>query len=83
MSFIRNNPVNIGKYLPVFIQDDKELAGVLQTESAEHNAQRLQLQNILDQFFVDSATWGLSEYEQILDIVPAAFILRRPQTLLF
>ena len=72
MSFIRNNPVNIGKYLPNFIQDDKELGAVLKTESAEHNAQRLQLQDILDQFFVDSATWGLSEYEQILDITPAA-----------
>ena len=72
MSFIRDNVCNIGKYLPAFVQSDQELAGLLQTESAEHNTQRLQLKDILDQFFVKTATWSLDEYEKILDIVPDA-----------
>ena len=70
MSFIRDNVCDIRKYLPAFIQSDKEIVGLLQTESAEHNTQRLQLKDILDQFFVKTATWSLPHYEQIYDVTP-------------
>lgn len=72
MSFLRNNTCQIGKYLPRFVQDDQELSAALAVDNAEQDRQRLQLHEILDQFFVDSATWGLDDWEAVLAIQHAA-----------
>lgn len=68
MNFLRDNTCKIGKYLPDFLQHDVELATTLEVESQEHERQRLMLLEMLDQFFVDSATWGLDYWEEVLAV---------------
>lgn len=69
-NILRSRPVYIERYLPEFIQNDPILRGVLHVDNGEHERMRKILNDILDQFFVESATWGLSMWEHILDIAP-------------
>ena len=68
MNFIREQDANLAEYLPAFISQDKEINTLLATESAEHNRQRELLIDILKQFFVHSATWGLDLWEKVFAI---------------
>ena len=68
MQFIREQDANLAEYLPKFISQDKEINTLLATESAEHNRQRELLIDILKQFFVHSATWGLDFWEKVFAI---------------
>lgn len=72
MSFLRANTVNILKYLPEFLASDPNFKAVADTCSNEHEKQRLLLQDIFNQFFVEKATWGLAGYERVLGLVPKA-----------
>jgi len=72
MSFLRQNTVNVLKYLPEFLQSDVNFKSVGDTCSHEHEKIRLLVQDVFNQFFVESATWGLPRYERVLDIVPKA-----------
>ena len=85
MDWMRQNQVNILKYLPEFLAKDKDFKAVADTCSEEHDLIRLELQDIFQQFFVTTATWGLSYWEDILDITPDAtdgYIKRRRRILL-
>ena len=68
MQFIREQDANLAEYLPTFISQDKEINTLLATESAEHNRQRELLIDILKQFFIHSATWGLDLWEKVFAI---------------
>lgn len=68
MNFIREQDANLAEYLPVFISQDKEINTLLSVESTEHNRQRELLIDILKQFFVHSATWGLDLWEKVFAI---------------
>lgn len=68
MNFIREEDINLAEYLPAFISQDKEINTLLATESKEHNRQRELLIDILKQFFVHSATWGLEHWEKVFAI---------------
>lgn len=68
MNFIREQDVNLAEYLPKFISQDKEINILLSVESAEHNRQRELLIDILKQFFIHSATWGLDHWEKVFAI---------------
>ncbi|NMK38228.1 putative phage tail protein [Megasphaera elsdenii] len=68
MSFIRNNICNIGKYLPKFIQKSPIFSAVVKADNQEHDRQRLILKDLLNQFFVVTATWGLDGWERVLGI---------------
>ena len=68
MNFIREEDVNLAEYLPVFVSQDKEIQTLLSVESAEHNRQKELLADILKQFFVHSATWGLDYWEKVFAI---------------
>ena len=68
MNFIREEDANLAEYLPKFISQDKEINTLLSVESAEHNRQRELLIDILKQFFVHSATWGLEHWEKVFAI---------------
>jgi hypothetical protein len=72
MDWMRQNQVNILKYLPEFLAKDKDFKAVADTCSEEHDLIRLELQDIFQQFFVTTATWGLSYWEAILDVTPDA-----------
>lgn len=68
--WLRENQVDLLKYLPPFLQKDLNFRAVTQTENAEHERIRLLLKDVFAQFFVETATWGLSIYEKILDLQP-------------
>jgi hypothetical protein len=68
MQFIREQDANLAEYLPKFISQDKEINTLLSVESKEHNRQRELLIDILKQFFVHSATWGLEYWEKVFAI---------------
>ena len=68
MNFIRQQDANLAEYLPKFISQDKEINTLLSVESEEHNRQRELLIDILKQFFIHSATWGLDLWEKVFAI---------------
>ena len=85
MALLREEPVDISRYLPRFLRKDLSMAGLLDACSKEHERQRLTLLDVLDQFFVATATWGLSTWERVLAIRPQAtdtVEMRRNQILL-
>lgn len=86
MSFLRNEPVNLSRYLPAFLQSDKSLKAMLDSCSMEHEKQRLLLDDISRQLYVQTATWGLRDWESLLDLKPAiseTFSQRRNRVLLY
>lgn len=68
MSWMRQNTVNILKYLPDFPANDEDFLAVATACNEEHDRIRLELQDVFEQFFVTTATWGLSYWEDVLDI---------------
>jgi uncharacterized protein YmfQ (DUF2313 family) len=68
--WFRSKQVDILKYLPAFLQDDINFKSVADDCSGEHEKIRLVIQDIFNQFFIETATWGLSRYENILAIEP-------------
>ena len=70
--FLRQQGVDISRYLPQFLFRDKEknLQDLLAVCSWEHEQQRILLQEIAKQFFVETATWGLSDWERIVEVRP-------------
>lgn len=69
-NWMRQNQVDILKYLPDFLSSDPNFLAIGNACSAEHETIRLQLQDIFEQFFVTTATWGLSYWENVLAITP-------------
>ena len=69
---MRQNKINILRYLPAFIYNDANFKAVGDTLSAEQELTRLQLQDIFEQCFVETATWGLDYYERVLALTPDA-----------
>lgn len=65
---IRNNEVNILRYLPNFLSKDKTFKSVGNICSNEHEILRILVNELSEQMFVKTATWGLDEWERVLDI---------------
>lgn len=85
MNWMRQNNVNILKYLPEFLAKDDNFKAVADTCSAEHDRIRLQTQDIFQQLFIETATWGLSYWENVLRVKPNAgddYIQRRNRILM-
>jgi uncharacterized protein YmfQ (DUF2313 family) len=68
--FIRDSKPNLTQYIPEFLRTDETISNVLQAESDEHEKERLTLIDILNQFFIDSATWGLESWEKVFQLYP-------------
>ena len=68
--WLRSEAVNILRYLPDFIAKDAGFNAVGECLSAEHERQRLAVQDIFNQFFIQTATWGLTKWEELLEIYP-------------
>ena len=66
--WLRQNKVNILKYLPYFLFKDKEYKNTGDACSKEHERIRLLIKDCLNQFFVETATWGLDLWEQFLGL---------------
>ena len=86
MLYLRNQPVDIARYLPAFLQSDKRFQSLLQACSTEHEKYRLFLDELSNQFYVETATWGLGDWERILALKPApsdSYEQRRNRILLY
>lgn len=86
MGWLRDEKVDISKYLPEFVRGDPVLGQTLAIESKEHERQRLEIHDLLAQAFVDTATWGLYDWERILGLKPDAgdsYEQRRNRILLY
>ncbi len=51
-------------YLPRYYETSRVIRAILQAEGAEFDKLRQALNEILDQFFVRTATWGLDRWEE-------------------
>ena len=71
MGWLRDEKVDISKYLPEFVRGDPVLRQALAIESDEHELQRTEIRDLLAQAFIDTATWGLGDWERILALKPA------------
>lgn len=72
MLYLRNQPPNLARYLPQFLQEDEHFKAALAACSTEHEKYRLLLDEITNQFYIETATWGLTDWERILDLKPDA-----------
>ena len=66
--WFRQNKVNILKYLPYFLFKDKEYKNTGDACSKEHERIRFLIKDCLNQFFVETATWGSDLWEQFLGL---------------
>ena len=66
--WMRQSEVNVLDYLPRFLAKDPMFKKAADTCSTEHNRLRLALQDLADNFFVNTATWALPLYESFLGI---------------
>jgi len=55
-------------YLPPYYASSKIMQAIMQAEGLEFDALNLALSDILNQFFVETATWGLDIWEKMLGI---------------
>ena len=72
MLYLRNEPPDLARYLPQFLQEDEHFKATLAACSTEHEKYRLLLDELSNQFYVQTATWGLGDWERILDLNPDA-----------
>lgn len=65
---LRQTPVKTLKHLPKFLPKDNDFKNTALICDDEHEKLRLAILDVRDQFFVETATWGLSDWERVLDI---------------
>ena len=78
--FLRTEPPDVMRYLPDYLAEDESFRKIQNGLSEEHGIQKEMLADIARQFFVDTATWGLSSWERIYRTEPplgADYPLRR------
>jgi Uncharacterised protein conserved in bacteria (DUF2313) len=55
-------------YLPSYYEDIREARAIIDAESAQFEQLHADIADVLAQFFVDTATWGLANWERICGI---------------
>lgn len=55
-------------YLPKYYSDSRIVWNLTERESEEIVDFYVQAQDVLNQFFIDTATWGLAQWEQLCEI---------------
>lgn len=66
--WMRQSRMDILKYLPNFLSKAPMFHCAAETCNEEHDRLRLALQDLADNFFVNTATWALPLYESFLGI---------------
>lgn len=56
------------RYLPLYYEDVLEANGIMDAEGPEFDELMANIIDVLDQYFVDTATWGLADWERICDL---------------
>ncbi|RGY97278.1 YmfQ family protein [Clostridium sp. AM58-1XD] len=60
--------VDLSKYAPPFLAEIRELAEIYRTEGYEIGLLEYELDDLIDQFFIATATWGLTRWEDLFGI---------------
>lgn len=68
--FMRKDSVDLLRYLPPFLAKDPTFKAAEDTLSWEHEQYRLRLVDMARQLFLETATWGLEDWERFLGIAP-------------
>lgn len=68
--FMRKNSVDVMRYLPKFLAKSPTFKNTQDTLSWKHEHYRLKLVDTARQFFLETATWGLSDWEKFLGVTP-------------
>lgn len=79
---LRTYKVDVMRYLPKFLSKDKSFDTVQGTLSYEHEQYRLKVIDIAKQFFAETATWGLSDWERVYALPSTGTIENRRLALL-
>lgn len=69
-NWMRQSIVDILKYLPEFLARSQRFKATNDADSKEHDAIRTDLQCLLDQFYVETTTWGIERWEELVGITP-------------
>lgn len=67
-NFLRTLPVDLSRYLPDFLYDEDGFSRVQKALGDEHEKQRRWTMETEKQFFVNTATWGLTNWEEFVGI---------------
>lgn len=65
---LRRTPVKTLKHLPKFLPIDDDFKNTELISDDEHEKLRLDILDVKKQLFVETATWGLSDWERVLDL---------------
>lgn len=65
---LRRTPVKTLKHLPKFLPIDDDFKNTELISDDEHEKLRLAVLDVKNQLFVETATWGLSDWERVLDL---------------
>ncbi|MBM6824780.1 putative phage tail protein [Veillonella magna] len=79
---LRTHKVDVLRYLPKFLANDGTFKDVQDALSTEHENLRLTIIDIARQFFVETATWGLADWERIYDLPSVGGLAERRAALL-
>lgn len=66
--FLRTEPVDLRRYLPVFLYLSPEFKTIQDSLQKEHERQRLAQIDVAKQFHAETATWGMASWERMLGI---------------
>lgn len=65
---LRDSDPDVSRYLPLFLCNDPTFKSWLGTQSDEHKRLWMDIIDAWKQFYVEEATWGLSDWERFLGI---------------
>ena len=66
--FMRQKSVDLLKYLPPFLGKDPTFRDVEDTLSREHENLRVKLADLAAQFFIETATWSIGDWENFVGV---------------
>lgn len=66
--FLRKTPVDISRYLPPFLSKDESFKEILDVHSREHENLRAKLIDMAKQFFIETATYSMSDWEEFVGV---------------
>ncbi|MBN1079259.1 putative phage tail protein [Clostridium botulinum] len=60
--------INLMQYMPTYYQNSKLIIELLESEAIELVKIKLHIEDLQKQLFIETATWGLKAYENLLNI---------------